>query len=183
MWGGGVGWRRGGGVRTGGRAVPDVVHTGVLLVGSPVPCITLLLWLVWLWPRQTHAAGGISVAIGMATLPVGAGLGSSAALSVATAAALVQVHALLTAGSGAGNVVDATAAPVVIGDFGTGVPPTAPARSIINDWAFCAETLFHGTPSGLDNTVSTCVDTPCDPPPPLAWDGHVDGREGGWVVS
>ena len=93
----------------------------------------------------------------MATLPVGAGLGSSAALSVATAAALVQVHAALTSGGSGEGVLDGAAAPVTIGEFGAGVPPAPAIRSVINDWAFSAETLFHGTPSGLDNTVSTCV--------------------------
>ncbi len=58
-------------------------------------------------------------------IPIGAGLGSSAALSVAIIRALVQWYKL---------------------DW------TSPK---INEVAFAAESFFHGTPSGIDNTMAT----------------------------
>jgi mevalonate kinase len=58
-------------------------------------------------------------------LPVGAGLGSSASFSVCGAAALLKFHGL-----------DAT-------------------DDAINRWAFLAEKIIHGNPSGIDNTVAT----------------------------
>jgi mevalonate kinase len=59
-------------------------------------------------------------------VPPGAGLGSSAAVSVAFAAA----YACLAAGS-------------------------MPARELVNAAAFEGEKIVHGNPSGVDNTVST----------------------------
>ena len=102
---------------------------------------------------------GVHISIGMATLPVGAGLGSSAALSVATAAALVDLYFKVVHEGGAGGEgIANTDGPVAtIGAFGAGWLPVESCQAVINDWAFCAETLFHGNPSGLDNTVSTYV--------------------------
>jgi mevalonate kinase len=98
---------------------------------------------------------GLSIVITMPTLPVAAGLGSSAAFSTATAAALLDLrarhvgstHGLLQAGA------EET-------DGGVSRPdgyarPDAAVLPRLNDWAYSAEMLFHGSPSGLDNTVST----------------------------
>ncbi|BFZ57805.1 Mevalonate kinase [Savitreella phatthalungensis] len=67
-------------------------------------------------------------------LPIGAGLGSSASVSVVIATALL----LLTKELG---------------------PPhehlSRDALSVINRWAFVGEQVIHGTPSGVDNTVAT----------------------------
>ncbi|KAF9999545.1 hypothetical protein BGZ65_005120 [Modicella reniformis] len=65
-------------------------------------------------------------------LPVGAGLGSSASYSVCLATALLQLNGYL---SGEGTKED--------------------KRDLINQWAFQAEKVIHGNPSGIDNTVST----------------------------
>ncbi|KCV71579.1 mevalonate kinase [Fonticula alba] len=72
------------------------------------------------------------------TLPIGAGLGSSASYATALSAALLKWRVLLAA-------------------------PDTPAkwfhsaafRDLVNQWSFRAEQLIHGTPSGVDNFVST----------------------------
>ena len=62
------------------------------------------------------------------TLPIGAGLGSSAALCTAAAGAIL---------SGL-----------------NGVPLDQTLTEQVTKWAFSAEHIFHGTPSGIDNYVS-----------------------------
>lgn len=99
---------------------------------------------------------GVTITINMATLPVAAGLGSSAALSVAVSAALLDVY---FACAGLPAVYDSVRGVVDVGAaaFDGGYHPLEAQRALINDWAFAGETLFHGSPSGLDNTVATCV--------------------------
>ncbi len=64
-------------------------------------------------------------------LPIGAGLGSSAAYAVCIAAGLLAWrHAVTT-------------------------PFDDSSRLLINAWAFEAEKIMHGNPSGIDNCVST----------------------------
>ncbi|KOS17052.1 putative mevalonate kinase [Escovopsis weberi] len=72
------------------------------------------------------------------TIPIGAGLGSSASISVCFAASLlVQLRTL------------------------SGPHPDQPAEEArvqierINRWAFVSEMCIHGNPSGVDNTVAT----------------------------
>lgn len=72
------------------------------------------------------------------TIPISAGLGSSASVSVCLSAALlVQLRAL------------------------SGPHPDQPSEEArlqierINQWAFVAEMCIHGNPSGVDNTVAT----------------------------
>jgi len=62
------------------------------------------------------------------TIPVGQGFGSSAALSAAASAALVELYT--------GKTVE---------DFGL---------STLNEIAYTCEEHFHGTPSGIDNTAA-----------------------------
>eukprot|EP00002_Diphylleia_rotans_P038931 TRINITY_DN8918_c0_g1_i2.p1 TRINITY_DN8918_c0_g1~~TRINITY_DN8918_c0_g1_i2.p1 ORF type:complete len:320 (-),score=53.30 TRINITY_DN8918_c0_g1_i2:2-961(-) len=69
-------------------------------------------------------------------LPLGAGLGSSAAFSVVAAAGLLKYFGLC-AGENSSE------------DDG------ASALDKINSWAFLAERIFHANPSGVDNAVST----------------------------
>ncbi|KAF9353962.1 hypothetical protein BGX26_008267 [Mortierella sp. AD094] len=65
-------------------------------------------------------------------LPVGAGLGSSASYSVCLATALLKLN---------GHLAESLSA--------------ADQRDLVNQWAFQAEKVIHGNPSGIDNTVST----------------------------
>ncbi len=87
---------------------------------------------------------GLKISVSSRGLPLGAGLGSSAAFSVALAASCVKLLSdiesdiLLSA--------DREECDVII--------PPAPVLDLINGWSFAAETLLHGTPSGLDNTAS-----------------------------
>ncbi|KAJ2711360.1 Mevalonate kinase [Coemansia spiralis] len=74
---------------------------------------------------------GFSICI-RSLLPVGAGLGSSAAFSVALSAALLQLTGQLQNGAAAED-----------------------ERRLINSWAFQGEQVAHGTPSGIDNSVAT----------------------------
>lgn len=72
------------------------------------------------------------------TLPIGAGLGSSASICVCLSAALLkQIHVL------AGPHHDQPEEEVDL------------QLDRINKWAFVGELCIHGNPSGVDNTVST----------------------------
>ena len=85
----------------------------------------------------TLALRGLRLAVTGASLPIAAGLGSSAAVSVALAAALLEARRQFRASqlcAPSGAVLD---------------------LDLINAWAFGSEMLFHGSPSGLDNSVAT----------------------------
>jgi hypothetical protein len=103
-------------------------------------------------PESERPFLGLDVLIHKATLPIAAGLGSSAAFSVATAAALLDMfHKTRLETKGLHSLHDSTHS-AATGEF---VMPPPRALQLINDWAYSAEMLFHGAPSGLDNTVST----------------------------
>ena len=72
------------------------------------------------------------------SLPIGAGLGSSAAFSVCLASALLYLNAHMP--------------------FPTCITKTNPisvnSSHLVNTWAFVGEKILHGNPSGVDNSVS-----------------------------
>ena len=84
---------------------------------------------------EAPLALGLDVVV-RSELPVGAGMGSSGSYCVAVAAALLAAARVCPL-------------PLTTAD---GVPDDA-TRHLINGWAFRAEGIFHGTPSGIDNTV------------------------------
>lgn len=70
-------------------------------------------------------------------LPIGAGLGSSASYAACISAAFLQLFGLL-------KVADSDKAQTIDDAQAT----------LINDWAFLAEKVIHGNPSGIDNAVA-----------------------------
>lgn len=112
-------------------------------------------------PVRADGIAGAHLTIHKATLPIAAGLGSSAAFSVATAAALVEAADRLEAWSAA----SAAPSPSAHSDGGAraagsaagsaGWHPNEAFLSLANRWAYASEMLFHGSPSGLDNSVAT----------------------------
>jgi len=71
-------------------------------------------------------------------IPLGAGLGSSAALSVCLGAGLLAVI----------RQVQGTEKNLL-------TEPNVAVKKEVCDWAFLSEKILHGTPSGIDNSVST----------------------------
>ena len=116
---------------------------------------------------------GLKITVHPPTLPVAAGLGSSAAFSVSTAGALLDLQAQLSGSVGGLRASDARICNSNSEKSDNGVsssansnhnndsnqsswaPAAAPSLSLVNEWAYCCEMLFHGVPSGLDNTVAT----------------------------
>ncbi|KAJ2856318.1 Mevalonate kinase [Coemansia erecta] len=78
-----------------------------------------------------RGVGGFTVCV-RSLLPVGSGLGSSAALNVTLATALLRLRGCI--GPDAAKAED---------------------KQQVNEWAFRGEQVAHGTPSGIDNSVST----------------------------
>ncbi|GAA5976130.1 hypothetical protein JCM5350_000325 [Sporobolomyces pararoseus] len=86
------------------------------------------------------------------SLPISAGLGSSAAYSVAVASSLLYTHGILPTPSNHSEI-------------------TREQADVVNAWAFLAEKVIHGTPSGVDNTVATLGGA-------IAFRKAVKGRDG-----
>lgn len=141
--------------------------------GAPTPAATTAAATAGAAASAASAATtgfGLDIIILNGTLPIAAGLGSSAAFSVAASAALLDAWCRLTTGASlhagmpaAGGataaapaaVAGAAAAATARTTAGAFSMPSRDALATVNAWAFGAEMLFHGSPSGLDNTVST----------------------------
>lgn len=129
-------------------------------------CLILLYLLTQIVGEKLRALAGLEVFVS-SQIPFGAGLGSSAAYSVCLATGLLI-------GSGGINIPENTNGveetrrggeiPSVLMDWinekGISVDHSVfPSFSdndlhLINKWGFEAEKLVHGTPSGIDNTIS-----------------------------
>ncbi|KAJ7220502.1 cystathionine beta-lyase [Mycena pura] len=90
-----------------------------------------------------------------ATLPVGAGLGSSASFSTCAATALLLINrAISLPPPPAPSTGSEKSAPHVhISHQGRRFIPQGIAERV-NKWAFVSEKILHGNPSGVDNSVS-----------------------------
>lgn len=104
---------------------------------------------------------GLSINVRSMGLPIGAGLGSSAAFSVALSGALLRYKQLFVEQNNGCALstlpewtydlskefaVNPSASPFII--------PSQQNLEVINKWAYSSEIVIHGTPSGLDNTTS-----------------------------
>ena len=131
-------------------------------------------------PELIKDCVGLKVHVKSVALPIGAGLGSSAAFSVALAAALLQLRqklfsdvisekgqveegegeavaaAFCRQSSNGGNEASTVFASgeTLAGAFPATCTPPLSVLKTINAWAYAAEVVIHGAPSGLDNTTS-----------------------------
>ncbi|KIL64253.1 hypothetical protein M378DRAFT_106435 [Amanita muscaria Koide BX008] len=87
-----------------------------------------------------------------ATLPVGAGLGSSASFSTCAASALLLLHGRITLPSPPPPSDPATGHVHISHEGRRAIPPSVAEE--VNKWAFVAEKILHGNPSGVDNSVA-----------------------------
>ncbi len=133
------------------------VHLSELHLSALIPLIYLIDTLQLLPSKTTtkingDSYGGISIVVKSQKLPLGAGLGSSAAFSVAASAALYKLALSLGGQSNDKNTKS------TVGQNNNGnkelKQPAKEYLDVINTLAFYSETLIHGTPSGIDNTVS-----------------------------
>ncbi|PIN21044.1 Mevalonate kinase MVK/ERG12 [Handroanthus impetiginosus] len=93
----------------------------------------------FLWLYTSVHGNKPATAVVTSELPLGSGLGSSAALCVALSAALLAL-------SDSVKLDFSDQGWQVFGDS---------ELEIVNKWAFEGEKIIHGKPSGIDNTVST----------------------------
>jgi mevalonate kinase len=105
-----------------------------LHVTAMVPLLYLILRLA-----SDILKNGLDIEVRSQDLPVGAGLGSSAAFGVACSAALLPFAR--------GSSLSIKLPPIG--------RPNSDQLEIIRTYSFYSEILLHGTPSGIDNAVST----------------------------
>ena len=85
-----------------------------------------------------------------ATLPIGAGLGSSASYSVCAATVSLLVHRRISLPQ---PPVPSSSDDIHVSHQGRRALSAAFAEEV-NRWAFLAEKILHGNPSGIDNSVA-----------------------------
>jgi mevalonate kinase len=114
-----------------------------------VTALTPLIYLLHHLAPTDMLAAGLEIRVRSQDLPVGAGLGSSAAFGVASAAALVLLT-LSSPPTATSSANDTARAPTI-----TLGRPDPVSLEQIDQYAYYSEILLHGTPSGIDNAVSS----------------------------
>jgi mevalonate kinase len=92
-------------------------------------------------------------------LPIGAGLGSSASYSTCVAAAFLRLHNRIS---------------VPLSEDAAATSPSISGEdaALVDQWAFLAEKINHGNPSGIDNAVAVRGGA-------VSFARAINGREGG----
>ncbi|ESO09345.1 hypothetical protein HELRODRAFT_73557 [Helobdella robusta] len=101
--------------------------------------------LIFKFNDLSRALVGFEMAV-ESRLPIGAGLGSSAAFNVSLTAALLVLRGKIRLP----EINDSNHR-----DVPTKVQLSRSDLQLINKWSFLAEKIIHGTPSGIDNSVAT----------------------------
>lgn len=112
----------------------------------------------YIWGKKP--SGGLRFDVRSKGLPIGAGLGSSAAFSVALSAALLRLsenqkqHSLEETINSEKLLETVTLSNPNFSGLTSSITIPNSLLPLINGWAYAAEVVIHGTPSGLDNTTS-----------------------------
>ncbi|KAA1467323.1 cystathionine beta-lyase [Dentipellis sp. KUC8613] len=132
------------------RALPESIDANPMAKGASI---------AFLYLYMTMAHGGERPSFNFSvrsTLPVGAGLGSSASFSVCVATALLLLHQRIDLP----GLPPPTREPhnddpghIHVSHQGRRAIPHTIAEEA-NRWAFVAEKILHGNPSGVDNSVA-----------------------------
>ncbi|EKM57772.1 uncharacterized protein PHACADRAFT_251611 [Phanerochaete carnosa HHB-10118-sp] len=123
----------------------------------PLKAHAAMVAFLYLYMTMTHGGERPSFNLTIrSTLPVGAGLGSSAAFSACAAAAILLLHQRIEIPpfpQRSRSPSDDDPGHVHVHHEGRRAIPSATSEEI-NRWAFVSEKVLHGTPSGIDNTVA-----------------------------
>ena len=107
-------------------------------------------------------------------MPVGAGLGSSASYSVCAATASLLVHRRINLPQ---PPAPSSSDHIHISHQGRRALSPAIAEEV-NRWAFVAEKILHGNPSGVDNSVSVYGGALCYTRPGFGKKSGMEGIQG-----
>ncbi len=135
----------------------EIVDTNV---DSAAQCVMATLYLIsQILKDFIPKDSGVIIKVRSVGLPIGAGLGSSAAFSVALSGALFRFKQLIIEKHLGHQMLEiwkhdiSDLSKPVQTNLSYTIPPQE-ALEVINQWAYAAEVVIHGSPSGLDNTTS-----------------------------
>ncbi|KAG8904660.1 cystathionine beta-lyase [Tulasnella sp. 403] len=158
------------------RALPEPRNSGDVRYRSAV--IALLYIYMTIASPDYRPALNISA---RATLPVGAGLGSSASYSTCVATILLLVHRRISApphpAPARGPTSDDPVGHLHLSHAGRRALPRG-FTDEVNRWAFVAEKVLHGNPSGVDNAVAVYGGALAFTKPGPGRKGGMDGIQG-----